>query len=239
MLAVAAAIAGAALVAGIDWRTPPAKEAAPASVGAARAATNPWLAVAHGEDVPLRSGDAAAIDPFANGATAAAAKAPDGPAQLRLSAPTSVPIGDLDDVVVSLDAPARVRHLSFKVAMGADVLQAQSGTQGDWTADPHARFTLDIAPTDDTVAIDAMAGREDANRLGGSIARIRVQAMAAGATQVRLVDIRAEDDQGRPVVVVATDGSAGVNAVAPAPVATADATRGRDARPVGDMSETD
>jgi hypothetical protein len=177
----------------------------------------------------------ASLDPFANAAPAADATPAGAPVRLRLSAPTRLEVGDADDLVVSIDTPARLSRLSFKVSMNADVLQARSGAQGDWTADPQARFDLAIAPGDDSVAVEAMAIQPSAGGPAASVARIRVQGMAAGATPVRLTDIVAEDEQGRTMAVVAPDATAGVTV----PEATAEAARVRFARPVADLSESD
>jgi hypothetical protein len=238
----AAAVAGLAVIVAIEWPAAPAQQASPMGGDPSQLVPNPWLAAARGDDLSRgssRNGDFASIDPFASGAAAADAKPVVEPARLRLSAPKSLAVGDMDDVVVSVDAPSQVSWLSFKVSMNADVLQAQSVGQGDWTADPRAGFDLDIAPNADSVVVEAVAGYTAAGGRAGSVARIRVQAMATGATEVRLTDIVAKDDQGRPLAIVPIDPVANVSAMTSLPVATADAARSRSARPVGDMSASD
>lgn len=235
----AAAVAGLAIAVAVQG---PASRATSTGDDAPRATYDPWLAVAHGEDVPVsdrRGPDPASIDPFANGAPASAATRAARPARLHLSVPATLNVGDMDDVVVSIDTPLRVSRLSFKVSMNADVLQARSVAQGDWIADPHASFNLDIAPNDDRVAVEATADPAGAGEPAGSVVRIRVQAMAGGTSQVSLSDIAATDDHGRPMAVVQIDAAASITALAPSPVTTADATRGRSARPVADLSESD
>jgi len=235
---------GLAAAIAIEWPATPPQRVASIDDEASPAATNPWVATFRGVDLSRGNnagtrGDAASIDPFASSAPATGAKPIFGAPRLRLSAPASLAVGDMDDIVVSFDTPVQVSRLSFKVSMNADVLQAQSGAQGDWTADPHASFDLDLSPSDDHVAVHAAAGHVGEHGLAGSVARIRVQAMAAGATRVQLTDIVGEDDHGRTLAVLPVDASAELTAVAPSTVATADAARGRSARVVGDMTRSD
>ncbi len=134
-------------------------------------------------------------------AVGAEAMSPARPARVLLVPPPAFAVGDVADLVVSIDAPRDARAVAFTIVVDPDVVQVRAVREGSWTTDAggHAAFTSELAASDDRVRIAASLDRARGDERQASVAVIQVQGMAPGSAAPALVAVDVRDGDGRPL----------------------------------------
>jgi len=104
-------------------------------------------------------------------------------------------VGEMSDLIIGLGANAGVGEISFTVQFDANVLQARTGTEGDWAAGEgmEAHFVAEIPDAADRVEIRRTVSGKALAGHGGSVALVQFQAVAPGTTSIRITDVMVKD----------------------------------------------
>jgi hypothetical protein len=117
---------------------------------------------------------------------------------ITLSASPAMFVGDMGELVISTRTSRPIRSISFHMRVDANVLTLQDGSAGDWLArgsSPNP-FVVEISPGQDQIWVRSDAGESRPDGGSGSIAVVRLQAMAPGDAVVTIDDLRIIDDSG-------------------------------------------
>jgi hypothetical protein len=177
-----------------------------------------WLPANHdavrlvdGRSVPAQTGAAAGYVGQFEGGTSAVGPAPMTEAQQPSGATWAAPItmavsqtlhvGEMGDLLIGLGTNAGVGEISFTLRFDANVLQARTGTEGDWAVGDgiEAHFVADISDAGDRVEIRKTISGKPLAGHGGSVALVQFQAIAPGTTSIRIADIMVKDLTGNSI----------------------------------------
>ncbi|MEF7616547.1 cohesin domain-containing protein [Aquincola sp. MAHUQ-54] len=177
------------------------------------AAPQPWASAVAASPPP---GPAAAPALARQPSDAAPAAPPPGPpVRLVAQAPHTLGVGDMAELVVSVDARRPVSRIAFTVTFDPNVLQARSGAEGEWMlhAGMTGRFEQEISPGEDRIRISVQV--DDARPPGAplALAIVGFQAMAPGMTSATVSDIEIEDGTHGTVPVMALPTSTHIRVV--------------------------
>jgi len=140
-------------------------------------------------------------------------------ARITVAGPQRLHVGDMDELVVSVEPGAKVGEISFTVQFDANVLQVRAGTEGDWAAatGAAARFAADISSAEDRVRVRSVASGARLASAGGNVAVVQFQAVAPGSTWVLISDVTVKDPGGNSVPFALSASSLQVTAESSAP----------------------
>jgi hypothetical protein len=120
---------------------------------------------------------------------------------ITVAAPGTLFVGEMGELVVTVGANAGLDEIRFSVQFDPDVLQARAGVQGDWAVDVgiNPRFAAEVSEEGDRAQVRSTAPGQGMGTSGGSVAIVQFQAVAPGATSVRITDVVVKDLAGRPI----------------------------------------
>jgi hypothetical protein len=121
------------------------------------------------------------------------------PVTVLTTSPQTLQLGEQNDLVVSVGPHATAAEVGFTAHFDPNVLQARSGAEGDWTttvAGAGADFEADIPESSDQARIRSTVTARQPRAMGGTVAIVQFQAVAPGATTIRITDVMVKDAAG-------------------------------------------
>jgi hypothetical protein len=164
-----------------------------------------------GRSVPAQTGAAAGYVGSLKGGTSAVGPAPMTETQQPSGATWAAPItmavsqmlhvGEMGDLLIGLGTNAGVGEISFTLRFDGNVLQARTGTEGEWAVGDgiESHFVAEISDAADRVEIRKTISGKPLAGHGGSVALVQFQAVAQGTTSIRIADIMVKDLTGNSI----------------------------------------
>jgi hypothetical protein len=126
------------------------------------------------------------------------------PVTVNATSPQTLQVGEQNDLVVSVGPNIAVGEVSFTAHFDPNVLQVRSGTEGDWATSvsvAYAHFEADVPEAGDRARVCSTVVATQSRSAGGSVAIVQFQAVAPGATTIRITDVAVKDFAGNSLPV--------------------------------------
>jgi hypothetical protein len=120
---------------------------------------------------------------------------------LSLAVSSAMFVGDVAELVISTRTTHPIRSISFHMRVDPDVLALQEADAGDWLARSASPtpFSAEVSAGQDQIWIRSQAGESPPQVESGSVAVVRLQAMAPGDAIVTIDEVQIIDDSGASV----------------------------------------